>query len=379
MCNVWLQKGHRAVALLYVASFLLTVTLSVAVVEPSHAATWATKFPRPTPSPWAVPLPAVPGEQSAANRTVAPRYPRPRPRPDNLMIPDVSSTRTEVVDNLPFEPPLPALQHLQNGLQKLCRRGAQVPVEILHLGDSHTAGDVFSGYLRDRFQREFGAGGRGMLPAGVPFKWYQPQQLKVSRAKQGNWKHQNSFKRKHQGPFGVTGFRAIGNQSNQRVVLSATKRRPFEMFKLEVRTLAGGGGLNVKVGDAPVARLSTRRGANKSATSKNLLHWIEPLRDSGGKVLPYAEHTFFYRKGTKRVEVWPVGDGPVELLSWSVRRGRPGVLYHSQGVVGATAEIIRRWEPQLVEAELKQMRPDLILLAYGTNEGFKDGLRVSRY
>lgn len=293
--------------------------------------------------------------------------------------PIVPSNANDVNDNLPFEPARASLAGLQEGLQKLCRHGAQVPVEILHLGDSHTAGDIFSGHLRNLFQREFGAGGRGMLPAGVPFKWYQPQQLKVSRAKTANWKHQNSFKRKHQGPFGVTGFRAIGNQANQRVVLSARKRQPFEMFKLEVRTLAQGGGLNVKVGDAPVAQLSTRRGDNSSTASKKLQHWIEPLRDEDGKALPYVEHTFYYRDGADRVEVWPVGDGPVELLSWSVRRGVPGVLYHSQGVVGATAEIIRRWDSALVDAELKRMQPDLILLAYGTNEGFNDGLKISRY
>ncbi len=42
------------------------------------------------------------------------------------------------------------------------------PVNILHLGDSHTASDKFSGRLRQLFQRRFGSAGRGMLPMGLP-------------------------------------------------------------------------------------------------------------------------------------------------------------------------------------------------------------------
>src|SRR5580693_10155246 len=43
-------------------------------------------------------------------------------------------------------------------LQRL-QAGQLDHVRILQLGDSHTAGDVFSGYLRSRFQEGFGDAG----------------------------------------------------------------------------------------------------------------------------------------------------------------------------------------------------------------------------
>ncbi len=47
-------------------------------------------------------------------------------------------------------------------------------VNILQIGDSHTAGDHFSGRLRELFQGQFGNAGRGMLPPGSPFPYWRP-------------------------------------------------------------------------------------------------------------------------------------------------------------------------------------------------------------
>ena len=326
------------------------------------------KYPRPRASPRRSP-------QTFAVRADAHRFPRPRKRPASIpreALPTIASSSSYDASS-----DTSLLKPLRTSLTRLCSGESKVPVEVLHLGDSHTAGDVFTGYLRDRFQAEFGAGGRGMLPAGVPFKYYRPRQLKVSRAQ--SWKHHNSVRRKSSGPFGVTGFRAVGDKANQRVVLASRTPDPFQMFKVEVRTRKDGGALNVKIGNAPPATLSTRTTTYSRRSNGAFAHWTEPLRTRNGGRLPYVEHTFFVPKGARQVEVWPVGDGPVELLSWSLRDGRPGVLYHSQGVVGASAEIVKRWDRTLVRAELSRLRPSLVVLAYGTNEGFNDRLDLSRY
>ena len=302
------------------------------------------------------------------------RYPKPRPRPTPAIVEATSSSRAS---SRGARPSRETLSTLQNNLSKLCNGASKVPVEILHLGDSHSAADILTGYIRDNFQRDFGSGGRGMLPVGLPFKYYGPKQVKVTARKK--WKHQSSFKKKHTGPFGITGFRASANSSKQRLVLATRKSPSFEMFKVEVRALDGGGDLNVKIGGWPTTRLSTRVGSHRTAGLAGMLHWIDPLRARSGRRLPYTEHTFYVGSGAKKVEIWPAGNGPVELLSWSLRRGQPGVLYHSQGVIGSTAELIHRWDRELVHAQLDRMRPDLIVMAYGTNEGFNDALNIKRY
>jgi lysophospholipase L1-like esterase len=66
-----------------------------------------------------------------------------------------------------------------------------------------------------------------------------------------------------------------------------------------------------------------------------------------------------------------VGDGPVELLSWSAARGGSGVLYANLGTIGATVRLMNRWSPEVVRVELEHLRPSLLLIAFGTNEGFR--------
>ena len=326
------------------------------------------KYPRPRASPRRP-------RKAFAVRADSRRLPRPPKRPASIPREELPTIASSSIYDASSDTSL--LKPLRTNLMRLCNGESSVPVDVLHLGDSHTAGDVFTGYLRDRFQAEFGAGGRGMLPAGVPFKYYRPRQLKVSRKQ--SWKHQNSVRRKASGPFGITGFRAIGNKANQRLVLVSRTPDPFEMFKVEVRTRKDGGALKVMIGDAPAVMLSTRTTTYPHRSNGEFAHWTEPLRTRNGRSLPYVEHTFSVPRGARKVEVWPAGDGPVELLSWSLRGGRPGVLYHSQGVVGASAEIVKRWDRELVQAELSRLQPGLVLLAYGTNEGFNDRLDLSKY
>ena len=58
-----------------------------------------------------------------------------------------------------------SLASFQRSLEQL-RAGKLERVNILQIGDSHTAADHFSGRLRELFQASFGNAGRGMLPPG---------------------------------------------------------------------------------------------------------------------------------------------------------------------------------------------------------------------
>ncbi|MEQ9247436.1 MAG: hypothetical protein RLO21_15745, partial [Nitratireductor sp.] len=79
----------------------------------------------------------------------------------------------------PSIPADPALSAFYDRLYALESGAGVEKLRILHLGDSHIAGDRFSGSLQSRFAVRFGDAGRGQLPAGSPFPYYRRQGISV--------------------------------------------------------------------------------------------------------------------------------------------------------------------------------------------------------
>jgi hypothetical protein len=55
---------------------------------------------------------------------------------------------------------------------------SEAGLHILHYGDSHTAADEWTGFLRALFQNRFGDGGNGYSFAGRPWTSYRRMELK---------------------------------------------------------------------------------------------------------------------------------------------------------------------------------------------------------
>jgi len=252
------------------------------------------------------------------------------------------------VPSEPLEPFFTALDDLRAGKVKT--------LNILQLGDSHTAGDGFSGRLRALFQQKFGNAGRGMLPPGEPFPYYRPTDVSVTSR---GWSAFSSFTGHPQGPFGVTGFRARATQASALMTLQPQADGAlsgFEQVDIEVMLQPGGGTLIARADGVEVAHASTRDGD----VSTGLMRLPLP-------------------GPTKRIELTTKGDGPVDILAWSVGRQSPGVVLDSQGIVGTTVSIMDRWDRKTLAWELANRHPALILMVYGTNEGFADGLSATTY
>src|SRR5271156_4284717 len=92
--------------------------------------------------------------------------------------------------------------------------GQLAHVRILQLGDSHTAGDVFSGYLRSRFHERFGDSGRGMMPPGYTYRGLRQTEVKVTQSR--GWVIHDSLKASDLGPFGISGFLATSTVAGAR-------------------------------------------------------------------------------------------------------------------------------------------------------------------
>ncbi|MEG6507540.1 GDSL-type esterase/lipase family protein [Methyloligella sp. 2.7D] len=224
--------------------------------------------------------------------------------------------------------------------------GAGQAVSVLHLGDSHIAADRMTGTLRDLLQARFGNAGRGLVMPGFPFPYYKARG--VSFEKSGDWTALNSLN--EDGVYGVTGVSLTASKPDAKLTLTAEK--PFASASVELLTGPGQGSAIVTQGDSrqSIATGSESRGIKRVAL-----------------------------KGGSSFSIAPAGDGPVTVLGLSTESGAPGLRYVNLGIPGASALTTRRWDKALVRDDIAALSPQLIVLGYGTNEGFQDGLDLDAY
>lgn len=227
------------------------------------------------------------------------------------------------------------------------------PVHILQIGDSHTAGDRITGKLRVDLQRRFGRAGRGVMPPGVPYDGYAPYQVTVA---QRGWLMETAplqpptpsgFQR-----MGLAGVRAVGFRD---AVMGFELEPGAGATALGVCGRSGSDGRGVTVEAGGVGREI----------------------DLGNGVDEVCR-TVSFPGPMSSVRVTASSDGAV-VDSVTLEGASRGVMVSNLGRVGATLRDLAAREMGTSEAQMAAWRPDLIVLAFGTNEGFDDGLDVVAY
>ncbi len=271
---------------------------------------------------------------------VAPAAVRTRARPDPMLARRLSP------ENRPLLPFFAALDGIDNGT-------AASPVVLVQIGDSHTANDSFSAQMRRDLQARFGAAGHGLMPAGIPFKFYAPDSVAVTLS--GDWDQMSWFNPPGPPPFGISGVRITGAAAGASMSLEVPEGDAVERALFEIVRAPGGGTLEIAGGGASVS-LPTRGPAD------------------GGELYEVA-----LPPGTRRLEATLKGDGPVSLLSWGYERRKPGIIYQNHGTIGATQAVLDHLDPTTLRREMAVLDPALILVAFGTNEGFQPAVDPAEY
>jgi lysophospholipase L1-like esterase len=242
------------------------------------------------------------------------------------------------------------------------------PVHIIQLGDSHTAADTISGALRARLQAQFGEGGRGALPPGRPFAAYNPRQITVEQS--DGWRLEASFLPSSwakatpgkpvdpaapvsaKGPYGLSGWRLVSTRAGATVTLKADPEARFDRATICAMASPQSGGLTVTAGDSVrTLALNTEPGA--------------VCRD------------FVFAGLQTKLELRSEA-APATLLSFATFRSG-GVVVSNLGVIGTQVRDFSARDDRIVAAELKAYEPDLIILAFGTNDGFEPGVDGRAY
>ena len=274
----------------------------------------------------------------------------------------LASAAAAQVPYAPVETPAPGVTVCPGGLcqaealtgvfEALARAeagGAPSPVHILQIGDSHTAGDRITGKLRASLQARFGDGGRGVLPPGVPWDGYAPLQVEVTAS---DWSTVLAPLAGNAGyvraGVGLTGVQAVAVQPGSTLTIRRDAAAPA-FFRIE---LCGDGPGRLQV----VADEET---------------WIVAFEEGGcPSLLPNRAHG--------QIELRAL-DSALSLQAVRLTNAPAGVELSNLGVVGATLRDLAARDQAVVARELAAWDPALIILAFGTNEGFDDGLDARAY
>ncbi len=220
------------------------------------------------------------------------------------------------------------------------------PVHILQIGDSHTAGDAITGAWRDLLQRRYGAAGRGVLPPGRPFDGYITHGITVTMSP--GWTVASDFGAtwsQPSPPLGLSAFTLTSQADGASMALAAEPTEMFDRFTVCGIVRPGAGQLLLRAGSQSVTF------SMNSATERPECRTIRLDAPTNSADLTTT-------------------NGRVVLTSWATFRDRGGVALSNLGVVGSQLLHWTRTSDAVLTEELANYRPDLIVLAFGTNEGF---------
>jgi len=228
---------------------------------------------------------------------------------------------------------------------------SRAPVTIVQFGDSHTAADLFTGEMRRLLQGQYGDGGIGLIAATpVPGTRYEQVILKTAKR---HWELV-SARNQQSSQFPLGGYLSVPLIAKPSVRIeartpSAQRYRVSALYQAQASTSL---------------LLRDNRGQNRRLLAATGGQWrFGPVVNNIGLPL---ELTLDTRPGTV-------------LGGWYLQNQKnAGVIYSALGINGARLEVQDKWQPGWQDT-LKSLRPDLVILAYGTNEAFDDTLDLNLY
>jgi lysophospholipase L1-like esterase len=247
------------------------------------------------------------------------------------------------------------------------RRGRGIT--ILQFGDSHTAADYFTGEVRRVLQARYGNGGPGFLVLGCPHPREYHAIIKSSCT--SGWTYSSIKKSESILPFSLSGFTASATTSGETINLYAETAMPYDDIEIGARVGPEKGGIEVSVDK--VVRLR-----------RSLVNQIEApitLSVSSSSVGSLSSTTTMRHRTRhlREVSIKVTDSGPVDLGGISIFDRTAGVSFSNIGFSGATIAVIDKFDSGVLANELERLAPDIVILEFGTNEGFHDDTDLAEY
>lgn len=224
---------------------------------------------------------------------------------------------------------------------------AKNQLNVLQIGDSHTAGDLLTGQLRKRLQQQLGDGGSG---------WVNPMSVAGQQQTHVKYQHsgwQLSSSRNSSENYAMGGLLASPNHAGATLRVSPTQSaRQAWRVTATIRQGAQDEPLTVTDADGRVQSLAA------PVPNNQWQHVSLSLRP------PF---------------VVSAGHSPQTALGgWFMRASPQGATVGAMGINGSQLTHWQRWHNQWT-TDVTQYEPDLVILSYGTNEAFNGNLNVNAF
>ncbi len=275
----------------------------------------------------------------------------------------IGTTGAQHAASTPLEFPIDRsrLDAFFDGLSAL-KQGTGRRSRIAMWGDSHVAGEMLPGRLRARLQETFGDGGPGFVLLGQPWPSYRHLAVKLGSNKR--WRAERiwgRYSRRRPQPrddlFGLAGISVHAPRGRAALAwVEPRGKRVISGLDLYYLRQPGGGKLEVRANGRRVKVLLTIASRKEPAYARVKL----PPR-------------------TNRVELITGRTGEVRLFGADLESGAPGVVLDTFGINGAQASTLLKWNDRLMGHQLRQLAPDLVVLAYGSNEVDSGNLTQARF
>jgi len=234
----------------------------------------------------------------------------------------------------------PGLQQLKYKLSHSDRE----KIHILQLGDSHTASDFFSGQLRRHFKQQYGDGGVGFI-SPLAISGNRSDNVLFANAK--GWDMITSRKTTNAG-FTLGGNIATPRQDNNNAELIVRDTDPAFLMQALYRNQANGK-VQIQHRTVVLPCSQSRWTLSQPVTVQSPVRYS--LAPSGGS----------------------------QLAGWLLSSSNSGgVMLSALGINGARVSMLDKWRDNWLST-LQMLKPDMVIMAYGTNEAFDQQLDIQRY
>ena len=232
------------------------------------------------------------------------------------------------------------------------KRSTNQQVKVLHIGDSHVQYDQGAGAMRNTFQKMFGFSGRGFIFPYAAAGTHAAYDYKTSST--GKWSGSRNVSKEINYPLGISGATIYTADSTAGFTIqfynSSLELEVVDKLNLFVKTSDSSYHLQYRLSPTsnwiPISLL-------KSPFSPNLIEVILPE-----KLAKYLEFKI-HKTDSIQNEMELYG---IQL----VNSKNQGVLYNSVGINGAS--LVSFLKQDLFVEQLQQVKPDLVILDYGTND-----------
>jgi lysophospholipase L1-like esterase len=233
---------------------------------------------------------------------------------------------------------------------------AERRLTILQLGDSHTAADFFSGRVRDKLQEAFGAGGDAYVVPGKPHPGVRSALFSSDAS--DDWSYEALQRSDDHKRFHISGFNALTHHASGALTMRSRNGRAYDYADVGFVAQPGGGHAEVLLDGAPAGEVS--------------------LDGESGHVVPFVARL---KNGQEfhELAIKALDDAGVGVTGVKLGRDGDGVSYLSIGYPGATVQLLQKLDNGNLAEDFRELQPDVVVLAFGTNEGFNDNLDVGAY